>query len=337
VAQFPEDPELVLELSAPITDLQLAIRSHESPSLLIRGPVTADHRNLPERCSDPSTRFAPQRLEPGVYGIFIGGGAKPPAFMNLVLASSGHKADPLLLAPKLPATLPLLDRDADLHFVELDWEALLTSDDVRFGLYARAPRALFVYPVRDLDEKTAKFIRWETEQMNEQVWPVGEAPAREFPRKDEPVLFFGNGRVLTADGLVFDVDMRDLVAAPAGAPVLPAAPRNPEAGWPQSDSQHGDKGAKLAKDYDAAVEAWQSCHDLVWAPAGRQIEAIKAGPYHPGEEGRISAIQDRTARKVDAVCKTDALDKKKLETWKKLIEVRTQRRADALAAARKAL
>jgi len=332
---FRAQPDFVIEASAVLPGLSLGVRSQEH-SILVTGPLTPDRRNSKQRCLTQSDHYSLGRLEPGIYGVSLGGDEGPgPAFSNLVLAGPDTPADPTALAPIVPAKLELGERNVMVHFPQLG-EELYRSDDLRFGILGKAPRRLFVYVGRDLDARSADLIGVGDVDANRpgQTWPEGDAPARALPHKDEPVLLIGGSHILTLDGNLFAIDARDLAAAPGGAVKLPDAPRVPEAALSFSLEVSDAAGAKLVKDYRASKEAYTACNTMIWDRASRDIEAIRTGPYRRDADEVIAALQDKTRRKVIAQCKLDALEKKERQTWAKLIELRTARRARDLATVR---
>ncbi len=328
-ASFRAQPDFVLEATAPLVGLELGVRSTEH-SILVIGPVTADGRNIPQRCMQQRDEYGFGRLEPGIYGISLGGDEGPgPNYSNLVVTSSTTPAAPTALAPVVPAKLSLFERSIMVHFPQLG-EELYKTDDTRFGVLAAAPRRLFVYVARDLDARSASLIGI----GDNEFWPEGQAPARALPVQNEPVLLIGGSHILTMDGNLFAIDARDLAPAPSGEPRLPEAARNPEASFQFSKHVADASGAKLVKDYDASSEAYQACNMMIWNRVNRDIEKIQTGPWRPDNDQRVAAIQDKTRRKVIAQCKLDALEKKQRQTWAKLITLRTARRSRDLATVR---
>lgn len=340
VTYFRARPDFVLEVGQVVTDLGLDVRSHDDSTVLVVGPIPPDARNIPMQCLQQRDSYTLSRLEPGIYGIALGGDATAPAISNILLTGKATPRDPAAVAPTVPAAPALADRDILLHFPQLEFETLTRQDEVRFALFANAPRQLRVFVRRDLDASSASLIGIGGQDASRAggSWPTGEAPARAFPRKDEPVLLVGGRDILTAEGNLFEVDFRDLAPAPAGPAALPDAPRIPEAGLSYAmQNPAGPAAAKLVKELRASNEAYDACNTMLWNKTSRAIEAIQAKPWRWNTDAKIESMRNQTERKVIAQCKLGALEKKRKVTWAKLLELRTARRAEALAAARKLL
>jgi len=334
-AEYRAKPDLVLEVTQPVDGLEvLARQNDDGTDLRLAGPVPEDHRNVPSTCmGDRGEKRALGTLEPGLYGLYIGGNGKAsPATINVVVTSKTTPRDPVAPAPTIPAKVALGERSVYLQFPQLTSDDVYHLDAPRAGLWAAAPAQLLVYIRRDLDSGNAALIRWDTNGDGDDVWPTKEAPAVAYPAKGEPVLSLGGNHVLTADGLVFEVRAEDIVDAPVGALAFPADARDPQATFAQSLAVAGADDAAITGDVDKARTKYSACFDKAWGPTATKILALKErGGITEAEQAKMDAMNRSATAKAEKKCGLAGLLKKQDAAWVKLIKSRTARRAKLLA------
>jgi len=335
-AFFHAAPDLVLDVSQPVDGLGLEVRSHESLDIQIVGPLTPDRRNLQATCWNEkdlmTQRHAFPRLEPGTYALFFGSEERRAPVANVILAGDKSTKDPLALAPAVPDTLAVAERDVLLYFPFLTSDALLDSDQLAAGLFAKAPASLFVFARNDLAATKPELVTSSSDGGGA-TWPGASAPAIDYPRKDEPLLLVGGGWVVTADGLVFHVQPGDLAERPSGPLAFPAAARPAPATFQHHVNVRGGEDDKVGSAWLAAAKKYDDCQFKISAAVVERIQALQREGTDAAAR-KIEQIQHATAAKVDAACKPAALDKKRLATWDALIKTRDARRSAALTGAK---
>jgi hypothetical protein len=333
---FRDKPEMILDLSAPIAGLRLAARSPTNLRFLVEGPIAKDARNLPVRCSKAFNNEASLgKLEAGSYAIY-GGVEKGagPTFINYVVSGPNTILEPASAAPTIPDKLPLADRSLLIHFPMLKLEDMTASDDVRALMFQTAPAQLFVFAGRDFDKDSATLVEWNKEDAGP-LWPTTPVPPVDFPKKNEPLLLLGTGAVLTVDGLVFKVDVKDLVAEKPAALAFPKAARDPQVSEGHAFSSKATEDDSTVSSFRKLADKWDTCRIVASAPIKKELEDLKAQPESDAREKKIKAAEAKIDPAVARMCNTAAMEKAKKDGWAKLAKSRTSRRDQSRAANQK--
>lgn len=244
----------------------------------------------------------------GRYELHVGAPASASGNVTFMIYDDSTEFTPLERAALDPAAVG--NREIARAFPQLSLKRVTARNRVGLEmaaqLFATAPRDFFVYPKIALDKDLAK------PSFGGPLGPDGPLAGDEnVPALNEPLLVLDAdaGDVLTADGLVFRVAPKYLVAKPSGEPVLPAAPR--------------PIFAKRAVGYLATLlpttstsfaafrkleEGFQRCKERAWEPYGRQLPSIR----RPGGVDVVVVvnsayrnIEDAGNRAVIAKCGSD--------------------------------
>jgi hypothetical protein len=323
---FHDKPDFAFELTRPLTDIQIDFRSPDLKNieLTIDGPIPDSGRDIPGRCLEnvPATMG---RMEPGLYVARVGPHENASVMQySLIITGKDTKRDPKTLPSSFAASVPLEQRGLTGHFPLLDREDIYKSDEVREWLFANAPKQLFVFAKYDLDGAVAKAWGADGGDM-----PKG-LPALAYPKANEPLLVIEGGRVLAADGSIYDVNFKDLADKPSGAVAFPDAARNPQTRWDSARDMKATEDDAVWKSWEKANKDYEACENRINGPANAQIDAIKARPWWQQSQGMIDQINDRADAAIEAQCKPKNLDKKKQDTWLALMNSRTTRRTAQL-------
>jgi hypothetical protein len=205
------------------------------------------------------------------------------------------------------------------------------------------PAELFVYPVRDLESRSARYQGWRGDEgvlllNGKPMKPsaaTGETEPIRYPRRDEPLLatrVMGQRiGVVTADGSSFFVGSGVLSLRPDGPLQLPATVANVFLTW--TDAQQTAEGADKKK-LDALLAADQKsreCAERFW------------DKYHGGtnrkllrvtyQGGRVTRVENYTAlmeKKLAKVCRFTEIGKRLEKLHMRLRQSEIRRRAERL-------
>lgn len=316
---FRHQPDFMIKVDQPITDIHYNLASHKDIMLLLLGPLTADRRNVPQTCMyQGHSTF--RRLEPGIYGVKIGTRPNETSIpYTMVLRTRNTPLDPLEVVRNIPKRLSTWERNLYHFFPQLKKGQLYGNRALAQAIFAKAPKNLFVFPAFDFDKASASPL-------------PSDYQHKEYPKKNEPMLVFGRGWVMGADGSAFRVQNTTyLRLRPDGPVAIPRSARNVFQTYGSAFANQGPEDAKAIKAYLNTIKRHRKCVDRVWRPFDRQINSIRSRRLTLWGLRRIRILKNRAESRAYNVCGTGRLAKMKTKLHKRLIETRTRRRNALLA------
>jgi hypothetical protein len=332
-AAFSGVPDVVVTSARPIAGLTIRPLATANPvTTLVRYPKqaacvnqdhsgggatrgkgqehAADERGAFDAPSWQTSHDVAQLVTDGAFDLHLGSWpGKDVATVTLMIFDDSTELSPLDLAKLPPEAYG--DRWIARAYPQLNVARVTphsrASLELAATVFGTAPRELFVTPKLELDGDLAA--------------ATGLGPKATLPAKGEPLLILGiaseQATVLAADGLVFRVPTKYLVALPEGAAALPAKPRPIE----PSTKIETVAGLLPASDksfaaYNKQREARDKCRERAFAPYGRQLPSIS----RPGgvdvviiKNAAYNRIEDAGNAAMDKQCGTDEAFAKKTE------------------------
>ena len=331
--KYAKKPDLRLEVKKE-TSFSLGAHSPTDGGVSLIGPMPEDNRDIPSDCigADEQTRT----LEPGTYFLRMGYHEiedAPPLVHYVVDVPEPEDRPRLATVETIPEALTIPNRIVTLHFPFLELHHIEQSDRLRKELLLKAPRQLFVAPSRGLDKQTAQVDIKPYESNKNEL--LDSDPTFSYPQKGEPMLLIkvGNtrksGKVLAADGSIYDVEFDDLVPiAEVESPKLPEDVRNPQVRYDHAQALAGEDDQPLLDRRDERHERFDDCFNKVWEPVEPKLEKLKRYPSHNKEE--IDRIERETREKANRECGLGEVRAQDREMWKQLKKNRTERRREFL-------
>ena len=348
---FAAEPQLALTLERPIPGLVIRPLPTAEPVALRVESLAAGARDA-KHCAHyeesvvvsrywPSWRTTAEahfgKDDDGTFGISLANANGDASFkVTLMIFDASTTFDPVAAVPSVDGVVPFEAREVFKAFPELDVRSLeLRSYEgaaLSSKLFARVPKPLFVYAKLDLDKELASAF----------------GSGTGFPKKDEPLVLIGlrnndRARVMTADGLQFELLRKYLVDAPSGPVALPSEPRKlaadlrAETVWTLSPPS----ARAIREAFEAREMKHGGCADRVWAPYERQLDGATwrvnsgSGNTVTVESPRAQQISDAGERAIDAACgSADARANDKEATRVKLLAEIEKERKTLLGAAR---
>ena len=142
-------------------------------------------------------------------------------------------------------------------------------------------------------------------------------------------------KILTVDGLVFKVDVKDLVAEKPAALAFPKAARDPQVSEGHAFSSKATEDDSTVSSFRKLADKWDTCRIVASAPIKKELEDLKAQPESDAREKKIKAAEAKIDPAVARMCNTAAMEKAKKDGWAKLAKSRTSRRDQSRAANQK--
>jgi hypothetical protein len=313
---FGEEPEYYIEVERPIADLALTVASSKEVNVLLRGPITADYRNISHRCIKHGSNEL-RKLEMGKYAVFVGTPEeKTTATWSTIWTDRDEDIDPLYQVEDVPSSLGVNERLIPAFFPFLNTKEPSRVEPQLLALVKRAPRQLFVFPQFDLDKASASTVG----SLNEE--PI-------YPKKNEPLLRLNNSWVMGADGAYYRVESKYLTPEPDGAIALPNTVRNNKT-HDRNLLVFSKADKRAQKKFVATRRKYEDCARRVWAPYAREYDALK-DTYNrsAAENERMYQLEETAEGKVERKCGTTP--RRAMSIYKgQLLENRAQRRAKAL-------
>ncbi|MCA9519043.1 MAG: hypothetical protein KC635_29110, partial [Myxococcales bacterium] len=335
-------PDVLLDVARPMTDVWYRATTNPALRVVLEGPFGDDGREVEAeytwRClaGGDQPRAAFPRLEMGRYRVYFAFPDKAESDdVAFVLGTEKSPERPLERLREPAASLAVTDKRLLPYYpmLPMDSNAWLRLEDLhpdeRQALFLDAPRSLFAYPKFDLDKATAQLSGIDPRKLEE----LGVEIA--WPKTDEPLLVVRQDRdrvvALTADATVVVVEAKYLVAAPAGAPVVPTEMRNRILTWDDVVRWAADEDRKEIDAVDKANDKAEACYSDYWdAHHGGVSGRLSLITY---VNGRVASVRDYTAMVKDAAgkkCGLAAVEKKKEKAFGKLDARFRKRGAEAL-------
>lgn len=328
---FHEIPEMAFELKRPLTDVTIEVRSAKPVQVAVLGPLTESGRDIRSSCFNDD-RNTYSRMEAGFYGLKIGPEAQGEVLYHVIIRGKETSRNPIQPPLKFAEQISLEQSVIMWHYPQLDLKDVETSDANREALFLSAPKALFVFPKFNLDKTVASASGHANMDGRTGEKDLQGLPAPEFPKENEPLLLLNNsGYVMAADGALFKVNMKDMVADPGGAVALPATARNPTISFSQALAARGPEDAKAIAAYEKAQKDLTACENRINDAANARIDSIKATGYWRTQGAQIAAANEAADRQIESTCKPKALVKKQEALWAELAKTRTARRNASVA------
>ena len=331
--RYAESPDLEIDVSKRSTFV-LGVRAAASVQIALVGPMTADNRDMTQKCVRSDAKMT---LEPGRYFVRLGVKRDHwPTFANYyfkpvdaeqpVLTNfDGASAKPLQVA----------ERALPHHYPFLTNGEVFKNDKIRRQLFLDVGPELMVSTRVDLDKHTAKadVIIGSYSGSDKFIDPDA---ALEYPPANEPLLLLGGDKVLAADGSIYAVKFKDLQPAEASSElVVPSKVRNPQLFFQHAVKMAGDDDAKRIAKRDARWDRYAKCKKRTWDRVEPRLNRLRDYPY--ANRGKISRLIAKTKGKVYKSCKKKKLDASERVVWKELEVSRTARRTAALEEIRQRL
>jgi hypothetical protein len=324
---FPDSPAIRVDV-AKRSALFLGLRANAEGVVRIHGPMAADNRESPAQClSSWSEKLT---LDAGTYYVWFG--AKDhvrPSFLNFyVVPAETTISTTARFESADVGGMSIGDRTVTNHYAVLSYKQLLTGDALRAELFETAPRPLFVKSTIDMDAAAATPVIEVDSYSGSDAYREPKR-AFEYPREGEPLLLIGGTTVLAADGSLYKVKAKYLVAAEKLDKLsLPERARNPHLFFSHARKMAGgDDKARLA----AREKRWDklaACRKKVFAGVAGKFKRLNRYPNL--NRHRIRQLRNDTDSRADRRCgraKAEAADQ---VLWQQLEGSRTQRREQAL-------
>ena len=326
--RYTKKPDLRIEVKKRTTFV-LGLRSHFQGYATLLGPLPEDNRNIPQQCVSSSKQMT---LEPGTYFVRMGYEKGTNAgFVNYFMHGPDREELPeTAMFDDIPRGLQIKQRQVTNHFPFLDGEKIQENDALRKELFMKAPKQLFVATKLGLDKHTAEADVVHFSYGSRDEFRT-EEPSFEYPKKNEPLLMLNySGKVLAADGSIYDVQVKDLVPIEKASSIqLPRKVRNPQLYFDHALKMAAESDQELLQRRKRRYKRFNNCADKYWDRVNPRLKRLN--DYPRVNKHKIARIRRETEAKAKRNCGWSNI-KKKDETvvWKTLIENRTERRQEAL-------
>jgi len=337
---LPATPDLALSIERPIPGLVIRPLPTTTPVTLRKEAAATDERRAEKGCatrgggraSHQPSYVAPSELHldkaEGTFGISLGTPSpEDEVKVTLMVFDASTTFDPLAVRPFGGEQPTLEQRWIGYQLPQLDADELGSADnhaEAEHGarVFAAVPKQALVYAKLTFDKD------------------LGGGDG--YPVKNEPLVLLdldrGSAKVMTADGLRFQVKASHVVLAPDGPIAVPTAPRpmrKLDIGGTIAMLPPTDK--KLGEAHWAKVKARDACIDRAWEPYRRQLPTytrpagVEVVVY---KSARTKNIEEAGDRAIIKQCGSrEAFEKQTEATRVKLAERVEKARAKLLAQA----